>query len=175
MPTANAIHRLLAYVWEFRRADHYKRFYEDAIGLSIACLLAALQDLGDENEEDWIVVKLVQPSHVSSAVFFEEEVTKYSESATSRYKQIVHILLHLQEADDLSRVKKRLNDKEYEFLGVFPSIFLQGPGGVTLEITTSDLNRDILSQSPQKARDKLTAWQSQKKLWRNALTILNRP
>lgn len=165
MPPDASVQRLLGYVWEWRQADHYREFIEGVLHIPIPLVLGALQDISPDENDDWILINDGLPSHISAAAFFETIDRDRCEGGLAK-GSLSHISLFLSDPPDLEKMKGRLHEAGCDFLGVMPTIYLQGPKCVTYEITTSAIDVGKLSDAALRARSKLKAWNNQTRAWR---------
>jgi hypothetical protein len=159
--------RLIRYFWQLRGEDHCVRFFEETLNLPTAAILTALQNAEFENGDPWYSIELRNDSAIAMAAFFERDPVEQRPTDKSLPRNLRHIAIFLRSGSDFENLKERLRAGGFEFLGVLPSIYLQGPANLTFEITAAEPNPEILGKSPDKAKAKLSAWNSQERLWKN--------
>ena len=159
MPTINKLHH---YAYRCRNAEETRQFYEDVLGLKLACLIKAdnVPSTGEYSPYLHIFFELGDGSYLA---FFDlgDDTATTPDPETPRW--VNHLALEVDDIDALNAAKRRLEEQGIDVLGItdhgfVQSIYFFDPNGIRLELTCRIADDAEMAQKAAHARAQLDAW-----------------
>jgi catechol 2,3-dioxygenase-like lactoylglutathione lyase family enzyme len=150
------------WAYRCRDAEETRHFYEDILGLPLACVIKAdnVPSTGEYCPYVHIFFEMADGSFVA---FFDlgDDTATVPDPATPAW--VNHLALQMASVEDVKAAKKRLEDNGVEVLGVTDHGFLQSiyffdPNGVRLELTAYTTTPEEMQKKKAQARASLKAW-----------------
>lgn len=163
MPKINGLHH---FAYRCRDAEETRAFYEDLLGLPLACVIKEdhVPSTGEYSPYVHIFFEMGDGSYVA---FFDLGDGKPTEPDPGTPRWVNHLALEVDSEDKLNAAKARLEEAGVDVLGVTDhgfvrSIYFFDPNGIRLELTCRIGGQAVMDQKRAEARDKLDAWISER-------------
>lgn len=159
MPKINGLHH-----WAFRcrDAEETRKFYEDVLGLPLACVVKAdtVPSTGEYSPYVHIFFEMGDGSYVAFFDLGDNEITK-RDPDTPRW--VNHLALEVNTKEELRTAKQRLEDAGVDVLGptdhgFVHSIYFFDPNDIRLELTCRTAAESEMDQKRGEAHDLLKSW-----------------
>lgn len=164
MPTINGLHH---FAYRCRDAEETRRFYEDLLGLPLACVIKEdhVPSTGEYSPYVHLFFEMGDGSYVA---FFDLGDGKATEPDPDTPRWVNHLALEVDGLDALKTAKARLEEAGVEVVGITDhgfvnSIYFFDPNGIRLELTCRIGGQEALDQKKAEARDKLNAWLAERR------------
>jgi catechol 2,3-dioxygenase-like lactoylglutathione lyase family enzyme len=143
-------------------AEETRHFYEDVLGLPLACVLVAdeLPSTGDKYPYTHLFFELRDGSYVAFFDIGDELPQKVRARAETLFN---HLALEVADEAALLDSKRRLEAAGVEVVGptdhgFLHSIYFFDPNGLRLELTTRTVDASVMKQKRDEARQLLDRW-----------------
>ena len=159
MPKINGLHH---YAYRCRDAEETRAFYEDLLGLPLACVVKEdhVPSTGEYSPYLHLFFEMGDGSYVAFFDLGDGEATT-PDPGTPRW--VNHLALEVDNEEKLLEAKKRLEDAGVDVLGAtdhgfVKSIYFFDPNEIRLELTCRLGGQAMMDTKKTEARGKLNEW-----------------